>query len=825
MRRLTILLLILLAASYYAFRFFQTLPVKTGSDRSDPAQKIENARTSVTYILDKTKWTEFSLTPASNIVKILSNAVLPSDMETSPADRIWYAFEYRILNSQKEVIAHRKYHHHTRLTLFSNEETGSEEPSSFFMDPEIVPADLRSTLIDLDKLENPRFISLRLFRKDSGVMDVVARVYCEETVAERKIAYMWHRLSDEQKRLMARGNVYPPDFLTESEKRNLLEVIWRPLGPAGMENQDYRVRRLYVLREMEGDRIGPSVFPRGLLIDKFHYGIIPVPESGGHIRLQMTGLDHSKTPGARITVKWYGRKAHERYFETIPWTRKKSYEKYFKGGLLEIKTDRDMVVRAFLGKGENRTEITPEPLYVRTYLISAGRPVVYSVDHVKNLATPFRFDFRTFCLQSEQKERPSPATIKYVLTGKSGRTVKTGTIRINPEISRYDRFSGDFTGFLVSDAEQRFFNLPPNVQKISFTSNQTALISGYNRPPDIVKQTRAPEDYYKYHLKDEKRLPTWFSLRPLDYYDLIPADRTRLLVVQYRPPEDKPDYLAGRYAWESFLPEGDWRGRYLFVPVDSDKPVAEDSYNIIYRPVPANTGLDVTFRHSVKRIRSIRPKLFFERPSAEPEPFKFFMDGGILFETKISGRRGEMDLPAISAGAHRIRISGPEDTKWLMSNAGPGERPVVKRFARHLDHGGLKFVYDKQSAGPETLMAHFFSPFDQTYRSVVNVHIASENSGGIGPHLENTLTNRKFSITPDRTDPVPVLHTQTEYVDHGRVFYLPLGSDLPPGKYRITFSLEKGSEGYIIFSKITPGEFEKRRFYNEETIDFQPLQF
>jgi hypothetical protein len=60
-----------------------------------------------------------------------------------------------------------------------------------------------------------------------------------------------------------------------------------------------------------------------------------------------------------------------------------------------------------------------------------------------------------------------------------------------------------------------------------------------------------------------------------------------------------------------------------------------------------------------------------------------------------------------------------------------------------------------------------------------------------------------------------VLHTRGKRVDRARVFFLPLGSDLPPGSYDIRFSLRKGPGGYVIFSKTTPGLFEKRKFYWE----------
>jgi hypothetical protein len=81
-----------------------------------------------------------------------------------------------------------------------------------------------------------------------------------------------------------------------------------------------------------------------------------------------------------------------------------------------------------------------------------------------------------------------------------------------------------------------------------------------------------------------------------------------------------------------------------------------------------------------------------------------------------------------------------------------------------------------------------------------------------------SLLDRRYIVRPNSGDPVPVLHTLNEFVDQGRLFFLPLGSDLPPGRYPIQMTLEQGERGYLIFSKITLGIFEKRTFFRERGI-------
>ena len=73
-----------------------------------------------------------------------------------------------------------------------------------------------------------------------------------------------------------------------------------------------------------------------------------------------------------------------------------------------------------------------------------------------------------------------------------------------------------------------------------------------------------------------------------------------------------------------------------------------------------------------------------------------------------------------------------------------------------------------------------------------------------------TLLKRKFVVAPNPESPAPVLHTRNERTGTGRLLFLPLGTDLAPGTYTMTFAPEAGSTGYLIFSKITLEAGEKR---------------
>jgi hypothetical protein len=79
-------------------------------------------------------------------------------------------------------------------------------------------------------------------------------------VPDREIKVAWQRMSGADRRRLAAGNIYPPQLLSEAEKRNLLRWRWRPVGPRGVEGEDYEVKRLYVPDDGGGQ---PAAASRG----------------------------------------------------------------------------------------------------------------------------------------------------------------------------------------------------------------------------------------------------------------------------------------------------------------------------------------------------------------------------------------------------------------------------------------------------------------------------------------------------------------------------------------------------------------------------------
>jgi len=55
-------------------------------------------------------------------------------------------------------------------------------------------------------------------------------------------------------------------------------------------------------------------------------------------------------------------------------------------------------------------------------------------------------------------------------------------------------------------------------------------------------------------------------------------------------------------------------------------------------------------------------------------------------------------------------------------------------------------------------------------------------------------------------------------LDGGQLIAIPLGGDLPGGRYRIRFQLEKDAEVYLSLARLTPGSFEQRNLVSESEV-------
>ncbi len=817
-------LLLLLALAAGIHWLYPRLPLdglwRQGSD-AYKMQLVKQATPAIVYEVPERDWLEFPLDPGTAQLRIISSATvrdlapIKRAMLADPAKRWTYALQIEVLDRNGRVLLAQPWHMRTNLSLFKDAQ-GREFTPAFYLNNDRVP--LLSAIIRLNfaGLPPPERLRLRLLRKDADIRDVVARVYLPEKIQAHKIGYLWQRLSEKTRTALAAGNVYPSELLTEEEKRALMFNSWQPIGPKDRHGE---LRRwdYYVLRDNEGEMIDSAIPSAGLRFSAGHSGMVPLPEEGGRLRLHFEpGLAPVQ---GDIRLMWYGNTAFQRrqfrlHFDGRPLDHRLDLG----GGLLEILADADLSARLYLidNKGKE-TEITPVPQYLRTYRTDLARPIEYGILHVAATPTPIKVDLRTLTPPEDSWAERSPL-LDYALLDQAGKVLKQGRIAISKADSRYDSVVNDYTGARLSDPSTYYFLLPANVARLRLqgaSEDAPVLVAVSSRPLDLPHRYRAPEDQFDFDALG-KRVSAWFPLKPENHVQWLADNASVLLTVQPRPPEDRPELLSGRYAWEDFHPLGAWKGRLLLTPQEPGMPFRSEALPASYQEIIPRRDTAISLP-SYEGLRSLAPRLLWVRPQETPASFSLFVDGRPHQQGRLAGRHGEIQLLPLSVGPHRLRLVSEAGGKFFLNHLEPRSPVYVQRLANQLENA-LDFVVARTTSCAETLSVSLFQPSERRARSRLRVEVRGPAPASLAPLPAWVFRLREFDVRPDSRDAVTVFSAQEARTDAGQSFYLPFPAGAPRGLYRITIRLQSGPGGHVLLSRLTPGVKPTERLLHENDV-------
>ena len=797
----------------------QSLPKWMGSGDFDLQQRIAVSSASIVYVLDQERWLDFKLPAGADRLRLVSNASIAASLPTEIMDAWQYALEYQILDENGDTLLEKTYHKRAGLNQIKNDETNTYFQPVFYLRGELEPLAGQSIFLNLEDIPDADRLRIRLASSDPEISDAVVRVYHFAKIPKRNISLIWRRMAETRKEDLASGNIYPLDLLTKQEVENLMLTMQSPLAPMGVERYAYQSRVLYSMRAFEGERIYDPITLHGVLINKQYRGVIPIPENGGRVRLEFDPAYETgkKMAPETINIRWFGRTATERSTHRIVWQGNTAqFEQNFSGGLLEISAQDDIVVSAFLINADSQLDITPETVYLRGYTIDPESSVSYQVAHAGEKATPLRLDFRYLYPENHRDQKEVLSRIEYSLIDETGRIFKQDSFEFTADVSAYDRIAGETAENLLSEPVSRFFLLPSHVKQIRFRSNNPVLVFAYNRPSMLVREIKVPESAYV-SVHDEWNEPAWFPVRPINYKDLILTNHSLLLTVQPKPAEDKSDLLAGRYQWEDYHPQGDWLARYVFTPLDAVETIREEAFFSVYQPVMTGKNTIVNFQ-APPGVNSIMPRLVYFRQQNTPFELSIFIDDALFFKQHTNGRQGEMQLPAISAGRHTIKVITDVPVNVMLSHAQPSAGGYLRRLANRFNQSRLTFVHERKTLEEESLSARLYMPYGRVDRTLVRVQISNIELMPLVPMESWSFDAVRFDVRAGSIA-TPVMGTQAEHVDYGYPFFLTLGENLPLGNYFIDFFLEDGVDGgYLSLAKVTPGVFEEREIYIETEV-------
>lgn len=801
---------VLLYLLYKLLLFYHTLTGR-GMGEYPSKEMIENSDISISYILDDKRWLVFPFEMKGEVLRILTNANLPRNINLKDGE--WgYTIRYQITGKGDDVLLDRTYNIRSKVTFYKDNRWG-EYTSSFYTEGGVIPADSRGFRLNISNLKDARAIRFMLIKKDGDIRDVSLRLYTR--YKPKKVAgYMWRRISEKKKERIAIGNVYPPQLLTDYEKLQLLKNQWRPLGPLGAEGRDFGIRKIYVLKEIEGEELGLYIPPIGILIKQGHHATLPVPEGGGRLRIEF--YNDTETNPHDIRLFWYGKEMGEFLERRISWKEPRitSIESHFDAGLIDIFSEDTISFRVFL-VGDKEEEITPKPLYIRAYIVNKDKPITFRIAHHGNSPTPFKASLRLILREGIKFS----SYVTYELLGEGTNVIYRGRLILNPMPSPYDTLMDEETE--VSEPQEYYFYLPSDVRLVRFYSDTDVMVSGYTRPDDMVRTVSVPEDYLPSTPVEEKE-PSWFAIRAEGHWSLIYERRSAILLMNIRPPERKEELIEGVYEWEDYVPEGGYEGHYILTDEIKDIKPDRESPDY-YFPLKSDIENPVSLRE-IKGLSTIAPTIIYLFREGKKTDIKVYVDDRPLLNETVYNRVGELRLLPIKIGTHRIRIESSNKGEFYINNIRyQGGRILFKRFTSRLSDKGLGFLYNKDTQFDDTLSVRFYAPKGNKKPSIIDVNIETNRKPGFTPFNKWTFLKRRFVIRPDDSGSIPVLYTQDKYLQTGQLFFIPINEDIPEGLYRITFK-PVSEIGYISVHKVTPGEYERLRFYNERALNYEGIQ-
>ncbi|HKK32628.1 MAG TPA: hypothetical protein VJ934_03610 [Desulfomicrobiaceae bacterium] len=780
--------------------------------------KMAESRISLCYVLSFREWTTFTVPAAATHVKVVSNGdrIVPDGEEeiVAESDPLAYGLEWEVLDRDAGTVLDEGISHHaSRLTLYDPPGRGGPEPAAFYADTGAVPLDGRVVRLDLNGLrasDPPGAIRFRLAGKAVEIEDVVIRVYFREPNPEQELDRLWRRLPVRTREGLARASVYSRDLLSPQEKRNLVRWSWKPGGPRGIPEQDYRLRRMYVRRDLDAFEVMEPPEPTGLRAGPGLRATMVLPEEGRDLQLRFTADD----PGgdnATVEVRWYGTRLKERSSFSVPLQRGGGMERrFFKGGLLEFRAPVPVRIRAVEVVDGEPEELLPDLLYTRTFT-TAPNPVRYRLTPHREQSQPVRLDFRIPLGLDADPAREKQVRVE-LLDGE-GNTVRTRTVSVHGVPSLYDRVSGGEPECVPSDPVSVYLQVSSSVAALRISSDRPLLVNGFSRPAGMMRRVQVPEDFYRSPEQREVRLPVWFPLYPEHVRKLYGTPASKLLTVQYRPPEDDPDLVAERYAWESFRPRGTARGRRLVVDSEQTRTVRADSLGARFYPLSA---WERSLRLQKGRTGSrVSPTLLYVRSGAGPLRIRVDVDGRKFFEREVAAGAGTVRLPVLSAGTHRFRATSSGPAELYMNSVASTAPGRLLRFGYVLDRP-LTFDVLKRTRGEELVTLQFYSGGRE--RSEIEVSLAGNGPAANELLADYTTRRRVFDVRPGPGS-VPVLASGGGRLGQGRRLFVPLGADLPPGRYSLTVRLRTGPSGVVVPYRVVPGARSKRSVYTEELGD------
>jgi hypothetical protein len=482
-----------------------------------PSLLSAEAQPATTYVASRERALEFRLSGHADLVRLRSHALLPRAGDAGIEPSAAYALRVQILDTNGRLLAERIEHVRGVVGRYLDAATGELFAINLVDDPGYAVAGINLVPIDLSAWPTSEVIRIDLAAADDGIAEVGVRLYEPEAIPEHSIERFWQRLSDPQRERLADGNVYPSALLTVAERAAALSQRWRPVGPAGIQGQDYRVRDLFAREDRPGAFIAYAVPVADMLVGPDRPLDLPILEEGRYIlRANLEAETGPADTAARLRIEVRDSGAPAATLVVISG-KIAAHAAFLRPGSVRLIADRPLRVALLrnTGAGDSRT---PRQVESRVYRLRGGASLTYPVAANAGDADMLRLQF----WRSLDRSGPDDDTVLavgYECLDAESRNLGGGRIEIPAGPPAPNLRSDDPTVLLAAPVRQAL-RLPPGTAQIVLTAPSDVFVAAFNRLQPAT---------------DGEGADGWFGLPPGGWPALIAAGDSLTL---QRPADD-----------------------------------------------------------------------------------------------------------------------------------------------------------------------------------------------------------------------------------------------------------------------------------------------
>ncbi len=747
---------------------------------SDYKRFVQDASRYVVSRIDENSSVTFSIPPNIDRLKVLSNAAISKSAWLQPFEKhIAYAVHYRVYDSAKKLLAHKRYYH-TTLSLPPSMKSADDQyiQPRFYLDDSSVPMPTKTLIVDLRGLSGADTIEFSFESSGDMVENMALRLYRPEVTQPKKVEQEWLRMSQKEKGFFALNNVYPKEFVTLEEMRNNLAYQWRPHGPLGLGNIDYEEKTLYIYKDIE---TAPYVSDSFVYAERLASRELEHTQylKEGSYRIVLNALDANQT--ASVALRFYPQgKQYQSDMRQLQLN--EQLQVHFTPedeGLLEIASDRPVDIA--ITDLQSGKEVPFEPLKLRYYTV-VNEPLTYCFD--SKLERPLRLDVRQL----------SAVTTQVHLRYREGNTtLRTFDFPVSSALSRYD-YMDNFVP--AAESNVTYIIAPKRAECVDIATTQPALIRLMTRPFGLSYPIDRRES-------EQYKALTWFDLLPLkESY----TKEQEVVLSKLQQPVKLPQWLrSGIYGYAALQPESMAVGEFFMSFKEEGEEVRESALESLWSTLPLNQSLEVEFAANALMTQAV-PELIYRKSTDKPVRLTLYLDGVIWDEITLSAASGRFRLPRVADGKQTLRIATEGDARVWINYLKPQFVGYLGRHYYRFDRP-LTFAFDKRAGEDSLKLSLIDTALTHESERRFNVRITpfkrlqKERYDYLSfARRDVTLQRLENEVVRLRGDKDAALYTTASVV---------LGDDLPAGRYRIEVE-PKGSEGLYLFAYIIDDERESQ---------------